>query len=65
MLTCYDYMFAKILNATGIDALLVGDSVAQVIYGYPNTIGASVENLLKSVQVAAVTAADAAHLAMK
>lgn len=50
MLTCYDYMFAKILNATGIDALLVGDSVAQVIYGYPNTIGASVEMIAQHTE---------------
>lgn len=42
MLTCYDYFFAKILNTSNIDVLLVGDSLLQVIYGYPNTLYATV-----------------------
>lgn len=50
MLTCYDFTFAKILNATAIDALLVGDSLAQVIYGYPNTIGATVEMMAQHTE---------------
>ncbi len=45
MLTCYDYTFAKILNQTKIDALLVGDSSSMVIHGDDNTIGSTVENL--------------------
>ncbi len=42
MVTCYDYTFAKILNTTDIDTLLVGDSVSQVIHGYPTTLHATV-----------------------
>lgn len=42
MITCYDYTSAKILNASDIDILLVGDSLAQVIYGFPNTLHATV-----------------------
>ncbi len=43
MITCYDYTFAQILNATDIDCLLVGDSLAMVMHGYPTTLNASVE----------------------
>ena len=41
MVTCYDFSFAKILNASNIDILLVGDSLSQVIYGYSNTFHAT------------------------
>jgi 3-methyl-2-oxobutanoate hydroxymethyltransferase len=47
MLTCYDYTTAKILNATSIDSLLVGDSVAQVMYGHPNTLNATTEMIAR------------------
>jgi len=43
MLTCYDYTFAQILNSTDIDCLLVGDSLAMVMHGYPTTLNASIE----------------------
>lgn len=42
MVTCYDYAFAKVLNTSEIDTLLVGDSVSQVIHGYPTTLHATV-----------------------
>lgn len=42
MITCYDFSFAKILNSSNIDILLVGDSLAQVIYGYANTFHATI-----------------------
>ncbi len=41
MVTCYDYSFAKIIDQTEIDTLLVGDSVAQVIHGHNNTLAAT------------------------
>lgn len=43
MLTCYDYSSAKILAGTDIDCLLVGDSLAMTIYGFPNTLSTTLE----------------------
>ncbi|MDD5584546.1 MAG: 3-methyl-2-oxobutanoate hydroxymethyltransferase [Candidatus Omnitrophica bacterium] len=37
MLTCYDYSFARILDDTGIDVVLVGDSLANVVLGLKET----------------------------
>ena len=43
LLTCYDYSFARIIAESGIDALLVGDSAAQVMYGHNTTLNISTE----------------------
>lgn len=43
MITCYDYAFAKLIDQTDIDLVLVGDSVAMVMHGYDSTIHATVE----------------------
>ncbi len=45
MVTCYDYSFAKILNQTGVDVLLIGDSSEMVIYGQAHTLGSDVNKL--------------------
>ena len=42
MVTCYDYAFAKIIEGTEIDLVLVGDSVAMVMHGHPSTVHADV-----------------------
>lgn len=46
MLTAYDYPTARALDAAGIDAILVGDSLAMVVLGYPNTLSVSMEEML-------------------
>lgn len=43
MLTCYDYASARILNASDIDCLLVGDSVAMTMHGHPSTLHATID----------------------
>jgi len=43
--TCYDYTFAKIVETAGLDAILVGDSSAMVMHGYPDVIPATVPML--------------------
>ena len=42
MLTCYDYTYARLLNQSAVDLLLVGDSVAMIVHGFQSTIHADV-----------------------
>ncbi|MDP8290314.1 MAG: 3-methyl-2-oxobutanoate hydroxymethyltransferase [Candidatus Susulua stagnicola] len=46
MLTCYDYSFAKILDASGIDMILVGDSLANVVLGMEETRKLSLSEMI-------------------
>lgn len=46
MLTSYDALTAEIFDAAGIPVLLVGDSAANNVLGYENTIGVSVDELI-------------------
>ncbi|BBB15809.1 3-methyl-2-oxobutanoate hydroxymethyltransferase [Candidatus Rickettsiella viridis] len=41
VLTCYDYTTAKILNDSTLDALLIGDSLAMTMYGFKDTVMAT------------------------
>jgi len=50
MLTAYDFSTASLLDAAGIPVLLVGDSAANVVYGYDTTLPVSVEELLPLVR---------------
>ncbi len=47
MLTCYDYSFAKILDSAGVDIILVGDSLANVVLGLKQTRRVSISEMLK------------------
>ena len=38
MLTCYDACFASVLDASGVDILLIGDSLGMVLAGMPSTL---------------------------
>jgi len=53
MLTCYDYSFAKILDDSGIDIILVGDSLANVVLGMKETRKLSVSEMLNHTQAVA------------
>ena len=46
MLTAYDFLMAKIIDKSGIDAVLVGDSVGMVVLGYDSTIPVTVEEII-------------------
>ena len=46
MLTCYDYSTAKLIDASGVNAILVGDSLGSVMLGYPDTLAVTVEDMI-------------------
>jgi 3-methyl-2-oxobutanoate hydroxymethyltransferase len=45
-LTTYDYTFARLLDETPIDLILVGDSLGMVSLGYENTLPVTVEDII-------------------
>ena len=46
MLTAYDYPFARIVDDAGIDAILVGDSLAMVVQGLENTLPVTMDEMI-------------------
>src|SRR6201998_688971 len=50
MLTAYDYSTARIFDEAGIPVLLVGDSAANVVYGYDTTVPVSVDEMIPLVR---------------
>lgn len=46
MLTCYDTLFARLLDASGVDILLVGDSVNEVLAGARSTLSATLNQMI-------------------
>ncbi|MDQ5871796.1 MAG: 3-methyl-2-oxobutanoate hydroxymethyltransferase [Acidobacteriota bacterium] len=47
MLTAYDAPSAALLDAAGVDVLLVGDSVEMAVYGEPNTLSATMDSMIR------------------
>jgi 3-methyl-2-oxobutanoate hydroxymethyltransferase len=45
MLTCYDASFARLLDAQGVDCVLVGDSLGMVIQGLDSTLPVSMDEV--------------------
>jgi len=46
MLTAYDYSFARILDSTGIDVILVGDSASHVMAGHTSTLPITLDQMI-------------------
>ena len=47
-LTAYDYPTARIVDEAGVDMILVGDSMGNVIHGYGNTIPVSIDEIISA-----------------
>src|SRR3990170_6230976 len=46
MLTAYDFSFAKIIDSTGIDVILVGDSASNVMAGHETTLPITLDQMI-------------------
>ena len=46
MLTCYDALFARLLDGAGVDVLLVGDSLGMVLQGHTTTLSVSMQEMI-------------------
>ena len=53
MLTCYDATFARVLDAAGVDILLVGDSLGMVLQGKPSTLPVTLDEMAYHVRCVA------------
>ncbi len=53
MLAAYDYPTARTIDEVGIDAILVGDSLSNVVLGYPNTLTVTMEEMLHHTKAVA------------
>ena len=53
MITAYDVLFSKIFDEVGVDIILVGDSLGQVVLGLPNTLGVTMEDMVRHTGAAA------------
>ena len=47
-LTAYDYPTARIVDEAGVDIILVGDSMGNVVHGYGNTIPVSIDEIISA-----------------
>lgn len=59
MITAYDYPTARIASEAGIDIILVGDSLGNVILGYDSTIPVTMEDMLMHIKAVRRGAPDA------
>lgn len=58
MITCYDATFARIVNASAIDCILIGDSCAMVMHGEKTTIPATMDMMVMHTKAVRAGAPD-------
>jgi 3-methyl-2-oxobutanoate hydroxymethyltransferase len=63
VVTCYDALFARILEEAGIDILLVGDSLGVVVQGKKDTLAVTMDDMLYHTKLVAGTAQQALVIA--
>lgn len=59
MLTAYDYSTAKLINDAGINSILVGDSLGNVVLGYEDTVSVTMEDMIHHTKAVSRGAKDA------
>ena len=52
-LTAYDYPMGRLLDESGVDLILVGDSVGMVVLGYPDTTSVTMEDMVHHTRAVA------------
>src|SRR6516162_6639030 len=53
MLTAYDYTMARLLDAAGVDGLLVGDSLGMVVQGHEHSLGVTLDEVIYHTKMVA------------
>jgi 3-methyl-2-oxobutanoate hydroxymethyltransferase len=53
MITAYDALFARIFDDVGVDVILVGDSLGQVVLGHSSTLNVTMEDMVRHTEAAA------------
>jgi 3-methyl-2-oxobutanoate hydroxymethyltransferase len=53
LLTAYDYTLARLVDEAGVDGILVGDSLANVVQGEHNTLGVTLEEMIYHTRLVA------------
>jgi 3-methyl-2-oxobutanoate hydroxymethyltransferase len=53
VLTAYDYTMARLLDAAGVDAILVGDSLGMVVQGKPNCLAVTLDEIIYHTRLVA------------
>ena len=61
MITAYDYTSSRIVESAGVDIILVGDSLGQVVLGYDSTVPVTMEDMLHHIK-AVVRGTEKVHI---